>query len=98
MEAIFKPPYITHLDEVGVLGVPDRHDGVHLLDQLLLLVVVEVHVPLGESRLPRAILDQDEPDLINTVKPVLMGPCSMRSSRNTNCHCVVIPANYNLSQ
>ena len=53
----------THLDEVGVLGVPDGDDCVHLLDQLLLLLVVEMHVPLGEARLPSAVLDQDEPDL-----------------------------------
>lgn len=52
-----------YLDEVGVLGVPDCDDGVHLLDELLLLVVVEVHVPLGQPRLAGPVLDQDEADL-----------------------------------
>ena len=51
------------LDEVGVLGIAHGDDGVNLLDELLLLVVVELHVPLGQARLPRAVLDQDEADL-----------------------------------
>jgi len=54
---------VAELDKVGVLGVADRHHGVHLLDQLLLLVVVKVHVPLGQPCLTRPVLDQDEPNL-----------------------------------
>lgn len=54
---------VPELNEIGVLGVADRHHGVHLLDQLLLLVVVKVHVPLGQAGLPRTVLDQDETDL-----------------------------------
>lgn len=36
---------VTELDKVGVLGVAHRHHGVDLLDQLLLLIVIELHVP-----------------------------------------------------
>ena len=51
---------VPKLDKVGVLGVPDGDDGVHLLDQLLLLLVLEVHVPLGQPSLPCPILYHDE--------------------------------------
>ena len=53
---------VPKLDKVGVFGVPDGDDGVHLLDQLLLLLVLEVHVPLGEPRLPSPVLDHYEFD------------------------------------
>ena len=36
----------------------------NLFDQLLLLVVFKVHVPLGKSRLPSAVLNQDKPNLL----------------------------------
>ena len=51
---------VPKLDKVGVLGVPDGDDGVPLLDQLLLLLVLEVHVPLGQPRLSRPVLDHYE--------------------------------------
>ena len=53
---------VSKLDEVGVFGVSDRDAGVDLLDQLLLFVVVEIHVPLGQTSLSRPILDEDEAD------------------------------------
>lgn len=56
-------PRRLYLDKVGVFGVAHRDQGVHLLDQLLLLVVVKVHVPFGQARLARTILDQDEANL-----------------------------------
>lgn len=46
-----------------MLGIPDGDHGVHLLDQLLLLVVIELHVPLGQARLACPVLDKDESDL-----------------------------------
>ena len=51
------------LDEIGVFGIADGDDGVDLLDELLLLVVVELHVPLGQAGLPSAVLDEDEANL-----------------------------------
>ena len=45
-----------------MLGVADRDQGVHFLDELLLLVIVEVHVPLGQSGLAGSVLNQDETD------------------------------------
>lgn len=36
----------------------------NLFNQLLLLVVFKVHVPLGKSRLPSAVLNQDKPNLL----------------------------------
>lgn len=51
------------LDEIGVFGIADGDDGVDLLDELLLLVVVKLHVPLGQAGLPSAVLDEDEADL-----------------------------------
>ena len=52
-----------HLHKVGVFGISDSDHGVHLLDQLLFLVVIELHVPLGQARLARPVLDEDEADL-----------------------------------
>lgn len=54
---------VSHLHKVGVLGIPDSDHGVHLLDQLLLLVIIELHVPLGQTRLACPVLDEDESDL-----------------------------------
>lgn len=54
------PPY---LNKVGVLGIPDRHHSVDFLDQLLLLVVVKLHVPLGQPRLACSVLNEDEANL-----------------------------------
>jgi len=54
---------LTHFNKVGVLGVADRHDGVNLFNQFLFLVIIKVHVPLCQPRLPRSVLDQDKPNL-----------------------------------
>ena len=53
---------IPKLDEVGVFGVSDGDARVDFLDQLLLFVVVEIHVPFGQTSLSRAVLNQDEPN------------------------------------
>ena len=47
---------VPELHKVRMLGVTDSHDGVNLLDQFLFLFVLEVHVPLGEPRLPSPVL------------------------------------------
>lgn len=46
-----------------MFGVAHRHQGMDLLNQLLLLVIVKVHVPFGKARLSSAILDQNEANL-----------------------------------
>lgn len=56
-------PGAPYLHEVGVLRVSHRDHGVHLLDELLLLVVIELHVPLGQARLASPVLDEDEANL-----------------------------------
>lgn len=53
---------VSELHEIRVLGVPDSHHGVDLFDQFLLLVIVEVHVPLGQAGLAGSVLDEDEPN------------------------------------
>lgn len=35
----------------------------HFLNQLLLLIIIELHVPLGQARLACPVLDEDEADL-----------------------------------
>lgn len=35
----------------------------HFLNQLLFLIVIELHVPFGQSCLPCSVLDEDEADL-----------------------------------
>lgn len=40
----------------------------HFLDQLLLLIIIKLHVPFGQSRLPRSVLDEDEADLCNEIR------------------------------
>lgn len=52
-----------HLHKVGVFGISDSDHSVHLLDQLLLLIVIKLHVPLGQARLACPVLDEDEADL-----------------------------------
>lgn len=56
-----------YLHKVGVLGISDRHHGVHFLNQLLLLIIIKLHVPLGQPCLPRSVLDEDEADLKESV-------------------------------
>jgi len=58
---------VSKLDKVGVLLITDSDDCMHLLYQLLLLLVVKVHVPLGQPRLPRPVLDHYKPDHLNTI-------------------------------
>lgn len=53
---------VAELYEVCVFGISDGDDGMHFLYQFLLLVIVKVHVPLGQPRLARSVLDQDKPD------------------------------------
>jgi len=53
----------THFHKVGMLGVADSNNCVHFFNQFLLLVVVKVHVPLGQPRLAGTVLNQDEPNL-----------------------------------
>ena len=53
----------TYSDKVGVFCIPHGDNGVYFLDQLLLLVIIKVHVPLGQSGLACPVLDQDKPDL-----------------------------------
>lgn len=67
------PTLATHLHKVGVFGVAHRHYRMHLLNQLLLLVVIKVHVPFGQPRLARPVLDEDEPDLCRRGNPELRG-------------------------
>lgn len=54
---------LHYLYKVGVFGISDSDHGVHLLDQLLFLIIVKLHVPLGQARLARPVLDEDEADL-----------------------------------
>lgn len=46
-----------------MFGIPHGDHGVNLLDKLLLLVIVKVHVPLGQTRLARSVLNQYEANL-----------------------------------
>jgi len=54
---------VLYLYKVGVFGITDCHYGVNLFNQLLLLIIIELHVPLGQPGLPCSILDEDEADL-----------------------------------
>lgn len=59
-------PNMSHLHEVCVFCVPDGDQSVNFFDQFLLLVVIKVHVPFGQTRLASAVLDQDKSDLLQT--------------------------------
>lgn len=65
---VVKHSLIPYLDKVGVFGIPDRDHSVDFLDQLLFLIVIELHVPFGQSRLACSVLNEDEADLENTGK------------------------------
>ena len=41
---------VSKFDKVRVFGISNGHNGVYLLDQLLLLLVVKVHVPFGQPK------------------------------------------------
>lgn len=56
----WKCPY---LHKIGVLGVSDGDDCVNLLNQLLFLVVIEIHVPFRQSGLSSPVLDQNKSNL-----------------------------------
>ena len=51
---------VPEFHKVRMLGISDCHYGVNLLYQFLLLLVLEVHVPLGQPRLARPVLDHNE--------------------------------------
>lgn len=53
----------SYLDKIGVLSVSDSDDSVDLLDELLLLVVIEIHVPFRQSGFSSPVLDQDKSNL-----------------------------------
>ena len=53
----------THSNKVCVLGISDSDDGVDFFNQLLFLVILKVHVPLGQARLTGTVLNQDETNL-----------------------------------
>lgn len=46
-----------------MLRISDGNAGVDFLDQLLLLVIVEMHVPLGQSRFTSTILYKNKANL-----------------------------------
>ena len=46
-----------------MFGVSDGDNGVHFFNQFLLLLILKLHVPLGQPRLACPVLNQDEPDL-----------------------------------
>lgn len=54
----------THSHKVGVFGVSHCHQSVNLFDQLLFLIVVKMHVPLGQTCFASAVLNEDETNLI----------------------------------
>ena len=53
----------TYCHEIGVFGIPDGDNRVHFLDKLLLLVIIERHVPFRKACLASAVLNQDEANL-----------------------------------
>ena len=54
----------THSHKVGVFGVPHCHQSVNLFDQLLFLIIVKMHIPLGQTCFASAVLNEDETNLI----------------------------------
>lgn len=50
------------LHKVGVVGIPNVDHGVHFLNQLLLLIIIELHILLGQACLACPVLDEDESD------------------------------------
>jgi hypothetical protein len=50
----------AEFDKVGVLGITDCDESVDLLDQLLLFVVIEVHVPFRKPRLASSVLYENK--------------------------------------
>lgn len=49
--------------EISMLSISHSHHSMNLFDQLLFFVIVKIHVPLGQSGLASAILDEYEPNL-----------------------------------
>ena len=59
---------ISESDEVRMLGIPHGYKCVYILNQFLLLIFLEEHVPLGESRLASSVLNQDETDHVSILE------------------------------
>ena len=53
---------VAEFDEIGVFCVPNSDERVYFFDQFLLLVVFELHVPLGQARFTGSVLYQYKPD------------------------------------
>ena len=47
----------TYCHKVGMLGITHCYNGVHFLNQFLLLIILKVHVPLGQTSLACSILN-----------------------------------------
>lgn len=52
-----------YLYKVGVFGITDCHYSVNLFNKLLFLIIIKLHVPLGQSGLSCPILNEDKADL-----------------------------------
>lgn len=50
-----------------MFSVPDGDDSVHLLNKLLLLIIIEIHVPFRKPSLTRSVLDQNKANLKKNV-------------------------------
>ena len=46
-----------------MLGISDGNERMDFLDQFLLLIIVEVHVPFGKTSFSCSILNQNKPNL-----------------------------------
>ena len=47
----------TYCHKVGMFGITHCYNGVHLLNQFLFLIILKVHVPLGQTSLACSVLN-----------------------------------------
>lgn len=53
----------THSNKVCVFSISNSHNRVNLFNQLVFLIILKMHVPFSQPRLPRSVLDENEPYL-----------------------------------
>lgn len=75
----------TYCDKVCVFGISDGDYGVNFFYQLLFLIILKVHVPLGEAGLTSTILNQDETNLHKQQIRIWEGWKSPLKQRATVC-------------
>lgn len=57
----------NYLHKISVFCISDCDNCMDLLNQLLLLIIIKVHVPLGQTGFSSSVLNENEADLKQSI-------------------------------